>query len=54
MEEEEAKVVEFRRKPKGPNWKEREEHDATHIPYRDWYPHCVKGVPGRGRTQKAR
>ena len=28
--------------------KEREEHELTHIPYRSWCPHCVRG---RGRNQ---
>jgi len=31
---------------KGPTKKEREEHELTHIPYRSWCEHCVKG---RGR-----
>ena len=32
--------------PKGPSRKEREEHEYTHCPYRNWCKHCVKG---RGR-----
>ena len=30
-----------------PTTKEREEHEATHMPFRDWCPHCLMG---RGRT----
>ena len=42
-EEEEADVPNTRRAPKGPTQKERAEHEATHIPYRDWCRHCVRG-----------
>ena len=41
--EEEGEVVRIRRAPKGPTRREREEHEATHIPYREWCPHCVRG-----------
>ena len=34
-EEEEGEEVKVRRAPKGPTKREREEHEATHIPYRD-------------------
>ena len=30
-----------------PTQKEREEHEATHVPFRDWCAHCMMG---RGRT----
>ena len=30
-----------------PTQREREEHDATHVPFRDWCAHCMMG---RGRT----
>ena len=30
-----------------PTQREREEHEATHVPFRDWYAHCMMG---RGRT----
>ena len=54
-EEEEAEVAKTRRAPKGPTKKEREEHEATHIPYRDWCKHCVRGRannrPHRGKQQ---
>ena len=31
------------RKPEEPTQKELEEHMVTHIPFRAWCPHCVKG-----------
>ena len=30
-----------------PTAREREEHEATHMPFRDWCAHCMMG---RGRT----
>ena len=30
-----------------PTQREREEHEATHVPFRDWCAHCMMG---RGRT----
>ena len=42
-EDEEAEEVKTRKAPKGPTRKEKEEHEATHIPYRDWCRHCVRG-----------
>ena len=30
-----------------PSQREREEHEATHMPFRDWCVHCMMG---RGRT----
>ena len=30
-----------------PTQKEREDHEATHVPFRDWCAHCMMG---RGRT----
>ena len=30
-------------KPYQPSALEREEHERTHLPYRDWCPHCVRG-----------
>ena len=29
--------------PRLPGTQEVEEHNLTHVPYRNWYPHCVKG-----------
>ena len=43
MEAEEAEVPRTRRAPKGPRQKARAEHEATHIPYRDWCRRCVRG-----------
>ena len=31
------------RSPKGPTKAEWDEHMATHCPYREWCPHCVRG-----------
>ena len=53
QEDEEAGEVKTRRAPKGPTQKEREEHEATHIPYRDWCKHCVRGrAPNRQHRVK--
>ena len=32
-----------KRKPRLPTKQEREEHEATHIPFRSWCRHCVRG-----------
>ena len=32
------------RDPGQPSQKEREEHEATHLPFRSWCPHCVRGA----------
>ena len=37
--------------PKEPTQQEREEHEATHLPYRSWCKHCVRG---RGRSEAHR
>ena len=29
--------------PKEPTQQERDEHEATHLPYRSWCKHCVRG-----------
>ena len=34
-----------------PTQREREEHVATHVPFRDWCAHCMMG---RGRTHPPR
>ena len=45
---EEAEAPNVRRAPKGPTAREREEHEATHLPYRSWCQHCVRGrAPNR-------
>ena len=41
---EEARVPKIRRAPRGPTQLEREQHEATHMPYRDWCAHCVRGA----------
>ena len=46
-EEEEAQEPVTRRAPKGPTKEEREKHDATHLQFREWCDHCVRG---RGRN----
>ena len=50
--EEEAEVAKVRRSPKGPTKREREQHEATHLPYRNWCRHCVRGR-GRNRPHAA-
>ena len=45
--DEEGRKAVIRRGVEGPTKKEREEHEATHCPYRSWCRHCVRG---RGRN----
>ena len=40
---EEARAPKLRRAPRGPTQLEREQHEATRLPYRDWCAHCVMG-----------
>ena len=40
---EEAKVAKVGRSPYSPTQQEREEHEATHLPYRSWCEACVSG-----------
>lgn len=42
-EDEEGRKAVTRREVVGPTKKEREEHEATHCPYRSWCRHCVRG-----------
>ena len=42
-EEEEAVAVRPARSPNAPTRAEREEHEATHLPFRSWCSHCVAG-----------
>ena len=37
--------------PREPTQREREEHEVTHMPYRNWCRHCVKG---RGKEEACR
>ena len=52
-DEEEEETTETRKvntikDPKQPSKEEIEEHNITHVPYRDWCPHCVMGsAPNR-------
>ena len=41
---EEARVPKIRRAPRGPTQLEREQHEALHLPYRDWRGRCVRGA----------
>ena len=45
--EEEGRTAVGMTTPKMVSRKEREEHELTHLPYRSWCEHCVRG---RGRT----
>eukprot|EP00974_Lingulodinium_polyedra_P125558 11195032-Lingulodinium_polyedra.AAC.1 len=42
MEPQEDAPVKIARDPGDPTPQEREEHNATHVPYRSWCPVCVK------------
>ena len=39
---EETKTVKMKKTPKQPSQCEREEHERTHLPFRDWCTHCIK------------
>ena len=49
--EEEHVVAEGLRDPGQPSPAERAEHDLTHIPYRPWCKHCVRGK-AKGRQSR--
>ena len=42
-ESEEAKPPEVLRDPGAPTPKEVEQHNVTHLPFRSWCRHCVRG-----------
>ena len=44
--EEEAIEPKTRTPPKQPSAEEVENHMVTHLPFRDWCPHCVRGKSG--------
>ena len=44
---EEATEARGRRAPRGPTQAEREAHELTHLPYRAWRSHCVRGCGGK-------
>ena len=41
--EEEGLIPKIKKAVAKPTAEEVEQHMATHIPFRDWYPHCVAG-----------
>ena len=41
--EEEARTIKGKRPVRQPTREEYEEHMRTHLPFRKWCPHCVKG-----------
>ena len=47
-DEEEAQEPATRKAPKGSTKEEKEKHEATHLPFREWCQHCVRG---RGRNK---
>ncbi len=47
----EARVAVGRKSPKMPTKAEIEEHARTHLPYRSWCRHCVRG---RGKEEACR
>ena len=49
--EEEAQEPVTRRAPKGPTKEEKEKHEATHLPFREWCQHCIRGR-GRNKPRK--
>ena len=52
-ESEEAKGAKGARVPTKPSQEEVEEHMLTHLPYRSWCPHCVRGK-AKGKPHKRR
>ena len=34
--------VKMKKTPRQPSQREREEHERTHLPFRDWCAHCIK------------
>ena len=50
-EEEEAKKPKGATVPRGPSQQEVKEHMLTHMPFRSWCQHCVKGkAKGKGKA----
>ena len=47
-DEDEGQQPKVIRSPKEPTKAEREEHEATHLPFRSWRTHCLRG---RGRNK---
>ena len=43
QDEQESSSVRVLRNPEGPTKEEWEQHMMTHVPFRNWCPHCVRG-----------
>eukprot|EP00973_Karenia_brevis_P002014 275323-Karenia_brevis.AAC.1 len=54
QEEEEAREIQPMRMPKGPTEDEYNTHILTHLPYRNWCPHCVRGKKKNPPHEKTR
>eukprot|EP00969_Alexandrium_andersonii_P317832 14039905-Alexandrium_andersonii.AAC.1 len=52
QEEQEVQRPRMMRKPQEPTRKEWEEHQLTHMPFRDWCPFCVRGKANADRHQE--
>ena len=52
-DDEEAQEPVTRKAPKGPTKEEKEKHEATHLPFREWCQHCVRGR-GRNKPHKTK
>ena len=51
-EEEEARRPKGLSEPRKPSLKEIEEHNLTHLPFRNWCPYCVQGgAPNRNHVK---
>ena len=51
--EEEARIPKVMKDPRQPTIKEVEQHNLTHIPFRDWCPSCIQGgAPNRSHTKQ--
>ena len=52
-EESEARIPRMLKDPKKPSSKEVEQHNLTHIPFRDWCPFCVQGgAPNKNHSRQ--
>ena len=50
-----AQIPKMLKTPYSPTAKEVEEHEATHLPYQPWCPHCIQGkAPNRAHRKSAR
>ena len=53
-EPEEARKAKGTRAPTKPSKEEVDEHMLTHLPFRSWCPHCVRGNQRGNRTRRQR